>query len=181
MFAPTSSWLFDLSVAWLDMEIKDFENADEGDPDGIAPGTVPARDQNGDIKFSDRGLLIKDLDGNTLRNAPEYSVNVGGQYTHLFDSGYELSGRAEYFWQDDYFANEFNKPSDKLDSWEQLNLQATLQSPDSDWLVRLYVKNALDNDDPIRLNQEGSLVGRFRSVTVLEPRTYGVEFQMRFE
>lgn len=181
MFAPTPAWRFDLNVAWLDMEIQDFENVDEGDPDGIAPGTVPARDENGDIKFSDRGLLIKDLDGNALRNAPEYSVNVGGQYTHLFDSGLELSGRVEYFWQDDYYANEFNKPSDKLDAWEQLNLQATLQSPDTDWLVRLYVKNALDNDDPIRLNQEGTLVGRFRSVTVLEPRTYGVEFQMRFE
>ena len=47
--------------------------------------------------------------------------------------------------------------------------------------MRAYLKNALDNDDVIRMNQEGSLVGRFRSVTVLEPRTYGIEFQMQFE
>ncbi|MEM1112107.1 MAG: TonB-dependent receptor [Pseudomonadota bacterium] len=181
VFSPGDAWRFDLSVAWLDLELKDFESADESDPDGIAPGTVAALDENGNPRFTDRGLLIKNLDGNTLRNSPEFSANVGGQYTWDFDSGYALSGRVEYFWQDDYFANEFNKPSDKLDGWEQLNLQATLQSPEDNWLIRFYLKNALDNDDEIRLNQEGELIGRFRSVTVLEPRTYGVEFQMFFE
>lgn len=39
-FAPTEKWLFDLSLAWLDLEIQDFENADQGDPLGIAPGLL---------------------------------------------------------------------------------------------------------------------------------------------
>lgn len=180
-WAPTSSWLFDVNLAWLDMEIDDFESADEGDPNGIAPGTTPALDENGDIRYTDRGLLIKDLDGNTLRNAPEYSANLGAQYSHDFDGGYELSGRMDYFWQDDYYANEFNKPSDKLDGWEQLNFQLTLRDVAAGWLVRAYVKNALDNDDVTRLNQDGATVGRSRNASVLEPRTYGIELQMSFE
>ncbi|NND66356.1 MAG: TonB-dependent receptor [Halioglobus sp.] len=180
-YAPSDAWLFDLNLAWLDFEIQDFESADEGDPNGIAPGTTPALDENGEIRFTDRGLLIKDLEGNSLRNAPEYSLKVGAQYTHVFDCGYDLSGRVDYFWQDDYYATEFNKPAGQIDGWEQLNLQATLQPSGSNWLVRAYVKNALDNDDVTRMEQQGTLVGLFRDVTVLEPRTYGVEFQMFFE
>ncbi len=181
VFAPSEAWLFDLNLAWLDLEINNFESADDGDPDGIAPGTIAALDENGDIKYTARGLLIKDLDGNVLRNAPEFSVKVGMEYRRTLFADYDLSARADYFWQDDYYANEFNKPSDKLAGWEQLDLQATLQPLNAGWYVRTFVKNALDNDDVIRLDQQGPTVGRFRSATVLEPRTYGIEFGMLFE
>jgi len=180
-FAPTDAWLLNLNLSWLDLEIDSFTSADQSDPDGIAPGTVPARDADGNIRFTDDGLLIKDLKGNVLRNAPEYSLNFGVQYTCAMDSGYALSGRVDYTWQDDYFANEFNKPSDKLDSWEQIDAQIVLTPPASDWQVRAFVKNILDDDDLLRRDQQGPTVGRFRSATVLEPRTYGVEFSMFFE
>ncbi|MEM6582113.1 MAG: TonB-dependent receptor [Pseudomonadota bacterium] len=180
-FAPTNEWFFDLNLAWLDLEIDDFTSADQGDPDGIAPGTVPARDAEGNIRYTSDGLLIKNLDGNVLRNAPEYSVNVGAQYTYDLDSGYALSGRVDYTWQDGYFANEFNKPSDELGSWQQIDAQIVLNPPSAQWQLRAFVKNALDDDDLLRLDQQGPTVGRFRSATVLEPRTYGVEFSIYFE
>jgi hypothetical protein len=50
----------------------------------------------------------------------------------------------------------------------------------SEWSVKAFVKNVFDNQDIIRRGQDGPLVGRFRSVTVLEPRTYGVELFMTF-
>ncbi len=178
-YLPTESWQFDLSLAWLDMEIDDFQSSDEGDPFGAAPGTTPALDENGDIRYTEDGFLIKDLDGNVLRNAPEYSVNIGAEYNTSIGN-FDLITRADYFWQDDYYANEFNKPSDEMDGWEQLNAQLTLRPVDGNWQVMAYVKNALDNDDPTRLNQDGRLVGRYRSVTVMEPRTYGVEFRLDF-
>ncbi|GAB5451245.1 MAG: TonB-dependent receptor [Halioglobus sp.] len=180
-FAATESLLFDMSLSWLDMELNGFISSDEGDPDGIAPGTVAARDENGDILLTDDGFVIKDLDGNTLRNAPEYSLNVGAEYTFSLDAGYDITARADYFWQDDYYANEFNKPSDKLDGWEQVDAQITLRPSAGNWHVMAYVKNALDNDDPMRMNQDGRLVGRFRSVTVIEPRTYGLEVRLSWE
>jgi len=180
-FAPSAAWLFDLNLAWLDLSIDDFQSADEGDPNGIAPGTTPALDENGDIRYTPAGLLVKDLDGNVLRNAPEYSVNFGAAYTYDISASYEITARADYFWQDDYYANEFNKPSDQLDAWEQVDMQLVLRALDSNWQVRAFVKNATDNEDVTRMNQDGPLVGRFRSATVLEPRTYGVEFTMSFE
>ncbi len=181
VFAPTEALRFDLGLAWLDFEIDDFQSADQGDPDGIAPGTTPALDENGDPRFTDDGLLIKDLDGNKVRNAPEYSVNLGAQYDFALASGYSLTARADYFWQDDFYANEFNKPSDEFDGWEQLDLQLTLRPAEENWHVMAFVKNALDNDDVTRMNQEGPEVGLFRNATVLEPRTYGVEVRLSFE
>ncbi len=126
-------------------------------------------------------MLIKDLDGNTVRNAPEYSLNLGAQYDFELPSGFALRARADYFWQDDFYANEFNKPSDKFDGWEQLDLQLTLSPAENNWYAMLFVKNALDNDDVTRMNQEGPEVGLFRNVTVLEPRTYGLEVRFNFE
>lgn len=180
-FLIGESWQFDLGASWLDFSLDDFQSADQGDPDGIAPGTVPALDENGDIRFTDDGLLIKDLDGNVTRNAPEFSVNAGLQFDYDLPSGYNLVSRISYYWQDEFFANEFNKPSDKFDGWEQVDLQATLTPAEGSWRVMAFVKNALDNEDVIRLNQEGPTAGRFRSATVLEPRTYGVEFKYVFE
>ncbi len=181
IFVATDALEFDLSVAWLDLEINDFESADEGDPLGIAPGTTPALDENGNPKFTNAGLLIKDLDGNALRNAPEFSVKVGAQYTAEIFDGYQLTARIDHFWQDDYYANEFNKPSDELTSWEQTDAQLVLAPYAGNWQLRAFAKNIFDNEDVIRRGQDGPLVGRFRSVTVLEPFTYGLELSMSFE
>jgi outer membrane receptor protein involved in Fe transport len=181
VFVATDALEFNLSVSWLDMEIDDFESADGGDPNGIDPNTVQALDANGDPAFTPGGDVIKDLNGNSLRNAPEFSANIGAAYNFEIFDGYQLTTRVDHFWQDEYYANEFNKDSDVIDAWEQTNAQLVLEPAAGDWVVRAYVKNLLDNDDVIRRGQDGPTVGRFRSVTVLEPRTYGIELRMFFE
>ena len=170
----------DFNVSWLDLELDQFESADQGDPLGIAPGSVQAVDENGNPRFTADGLVIKDLTGNTLRNAPEFSFKFGMQYTVEVANGYELTGRVDHFWQDTYFANEFNKPSDVIDSWDQTDLQLVLTAPSQDWYLKAIARNIFDNDDVTRRGQDGPLVGRFRSVNVLEPRTYVLELQYNF-
>lgn len=180
-YLVTDALELDLSVAWLDLEINDFQSADEGDPNGIAPGSVQALDAQGQPRFTGAGLVIKNLDGNVLRNAPEYSIKLGAQYTTEVGQGYQLTGRIDHFLQDEYFANEFNKPSDVIDGWSQTDIQFVLTPPSERWLLRAFSKNVFDNDDVIRRGQDGPLVGRFRSVTVLEPLTVGLELQVKFE
>jgi outer membrane receptor protein involved in Fe transport len=180
VFAATDALVLDLNVAWLDLEINDFESGDEGDPNGIAPGTVPALDENGDIRWAGT-VMIKNLDGNAVRNAPEFSVKIGAQYTFNVSDGYELTARVNHYWQDAYWANEFNKPSDAIDAWEQTDIQLVLLPTDANWSVKAFAKNVADGDDVTRRGQDGPLVGRFRSVNVLEPRTYGIEFRLAFE
>jgi len=187
IFMATDALSIDLNLAWLDTEIQEFVTADLGDPDAIAPGSVPALDENGDTihtppsPFEPNGSVVKDLEGNSLRNAPENSVALGVQYAADIFDNYQLTARLDHFWQDEYYAFEANKPSDVIDSWEQTNFQLVLEPAAGDWMVKAYVKNLSDNDDVIRRGQDGPEAGRFRSVTVLEPRTYGIELRMFFE
>lgn len=178
-FAVTDRLLVDFNLALLDFSIDDFASGEEADPQGIAPGTVPLLDANGNPVFF-QGNLAKNLDGNAVRNAPEQSFKIGAEYTANVSERFELTGRIDYFWQDDYFATEFNKPSDVIDSWQQMDAQLVLRPIDGDWSVRAFVKNLQDNDDIIRIGQDGPLVGRFRTASILEPRTYGVELRYPF-
>jgi outer membrane receptor protein involved in Fe transport len=178
-FAATDRLLVDFNFAWLDFSIDDFASGEEADPQGIAPGTVPLFDANGEPVFF-QGNLAKNLDGNAVRNAPEKSFKIGAEYTANISEKYELTGRVDYYWQDDYFATEFNKPSDVIDSWQQMDAQLVLRPMDADWSVRAFVKNLQNNDDIIRIGQDGPLVGRFRTASILEPRTYGVELRFPF-
>ncbi len=184
-FAVTDALQLDLSLALLETELKDFVTADQGDPLGLAPNTVPALDENGNPRVVPGTIslpqLVKDLDGNELNNAPNTSVKLGASYTFNLTGDYELTARADHFWQDDYFANGFNKPSDVIDSWSQTDLQLVLRPGAGNWFARAFVKNLSDNDDVLRRGQDGPLVGRFRSVNVLEPRTYGIEVNLSFE
>jgi iron complex outermembrane receptor protein len=178
-FAVTDRLLVDFNLALLDFSIDDFASGEEADPQGIAPGTVPLLDANGNPVFF-QGNVAKNLDGNAVRNAPEQSFKIGAEYTANVSERFELTGRIDYFWQDDYFATEFNKPSDVIDSWQQMDAQLVLRPIDGDWSVRAFVKNLQDNDDIIRIGQDGPLVGRFRTASILEPRTYGVELRYPF-
>ena len=55
-----------------------------------------------------------------------------------------------------------------------------LTAPSQDWYLKAIARNIFDNDDVTRRGQDGPLVGRFRSVNVLEPRTYVLELQYNF-
>ena len=179
-FLVTDNFEMDFNASWLDVELDAFTSADQGDPRGIAPGTVPALDANGKPRFTTNRLLIKNLRGNTLRNAPEFSFKLGLQYSTDILEGYRLSGRVDYFWQDKYFANEFNKPSDLIGAWEQADLQLTLTAPARNWYLKAIARNIFDRNDVTRRGQDGPLVGRFRSVNTLEPRAYALELQYNF-
>lgn len=179
-WAATDALEFNVSASYLDFELNDFISADEGDPLGISPGFEQATDENGNPIFAPSGLPVKDLDGNAVRNAPELSFTLNAQYSFDVGNNLEATAGVLYFYQDEYWANEFNKPSDTIDSWDQTDLQFVVQPFSGEWSVKAFVKNVFDNQDIIRRGQDGPLVGRFRSVTVLEPRTYGLEWFMTF-
>jgi hypothetical protein len=46
--------------------------------------------------------------------------------------------------------------------------------------ARLFVKNLTDDDNITNIIIEDALIGRYRNVRLLEPRTYGVMVQKRF-
>ena len=179
-FQPTDALRFDVTGSLLNTEIKNFQSGDEGDPTAIAPGSVIVRTGAGAPLTTSSGIIIKNLDGNELPFSPNWKINIGAQYAFALNGGFTVTPRIDYAVQGEFFGTAFNKPSEQFDGYNQLDLKISLQPDSERWVVRAFVKNAQDNDDIVRITQDGPLVGRFRSVVALEPRTYGVELGVNF-
>ncbi|HYG25944.1 MAG TPA: TonB-dependent receptor [Caulobacteraceae bacterium] len=125
--------------------------------------------------------FFKDLGGNHLPNAPEWTVSVGGQYTMMLPGGWDATVRADYYWQGKSFARVYNMADyDRLRAWENANLSLWVEN--SDWGVKaeVYVKNVFD-ETPITgafLNSDDS--GLTTNIFTLDPRLVGVSVTKEF-
>lgn len=176
---PESGFQFDGSFSLLNTKLKGFQSGDEGDPNAIAPGAVIVRDAAGNPVRNGSGVIIKNLNGNSLPFSPGWKLAIGAQYRFEL-GGLSLTPRIDHYEQSKYYGTAFNKPIDRFSGYSQTDLKLLIEPQEGAWSLRAYVKNLFNNDDVIRLSQEGPLVGRFRSLLILEPRTYGLEASFRF-
>jgi outer membrane receptor protein involved in Fe transport len=102
------------------------------------PGFDPLSAPNNGAGFS------KDLGGNSLPNAPPYTVSVGAQYTIPLSSDWAGTLRSDFYWQDASWWRVFNDLSyDRLHGYTNLNLTLILTSQNG-WQVMLYDKNVFN-------------------------------------
>jgi len=127
-----------------------------------------------------RGNLIVPLQGNDLPNAPSSTVKLAAQYFAEVSSSWSLVPRIDWYWQDSFFSREFNTNGEKVDSWEQLDLQLALIQNDGPWRVNLSVKNATDENSITFVETNSSLVGSFKNVFLLDPRVYSINIEYSF-
>ena len=120
------------------------------------------------------------LDGKRLPYSPSFKFSVGAEYSvPLGDSGWSLTARGDYSRQSSYFAREFNTSNDRIAAWGIGN--AFLRLSDGERLtIEGYVKNIGDKDNITNSIIESDLVGSYRNVRILDPRTYGVSTTFRF-
>jgi len=116
---------------------------------------------------------FEDVRGNNLPNAPETSFNIGAQYTFDIGADMDLSARLDYYWQDDYQGREFDNYT--YESWERADFYLNLSQSDGKWQFEAFVKNLTDDDGITGGNAESGLIGNFRKLRLLDPRTYGIE------
>ena len=177
-WAPGDSWLLDLNVAYLNTEIDEFITQDAAnplqDPATASPDQLLADDPaTPNVEVS--------LEGNQLPHSPEFSVKFGAQYSiPLTASGWEATARLDYFMQDDYFSREFNTPNDAIDSWDVVNLSVRFANEADTLAVEFFGKNLQDNDNITNSIIEDPLVGAYRNVRILEPRTWGIILEAKF-
>ncbi len=166
-WVPNAALLFDANLSLLRTRIGDFLTEDAANPAQSLTVTTPP------VKVS--------LTGNQLPHSPERKVKVGAQYSlPLLGTGWKMTARVDYVWQDKYFAREFNTPTDRIAAWSVTNLQLRLASPKNDIEIKAFVKNVTDNDNITNIIIEDPLVGRYRNVRLLDPRTFGVQVQYNF-
>lgn len=162
VYLITENLLVNASASFLDTEIEEsapLPNTSLGSVDGIP--------------------IFEDVTGNDLPNAPEMSFNLGLQYTQAINEDLDLRYRVDYYWQDQYQGREFDNYT--YDSWGRTDLYLTLSETQGRWEVEAFVKNATDDDGITGGSAEASLVGLYRKLRLLDPRTYGVEFTYHWD
>ena len=114
------------------------------------------------------------ISGNRLPETPEHSIHLAASYTWDVTIG-SLTARWDYYWQDDAYMTIFNRPSHRIDSWDQHNASLVLESLDGRWSVRAWVKNI---DDDVHITGGMRSNGPYFSVS--EPRTWGASVRYNF-
>ena len=85
-----------------------------------------------------------------------------------------LDVTGSYYWQDEFYTRIFNTKDDLLESWDVINASVVLTSAQEDWYVELWGRNLNDDDHWTGQQLQDPAVGLFRTIQLLEPRTYGI-------
>jgi len=120
--------------------------------------------------------ISKDLDGNKLPGAPEMTLNLAAEYTFnsLNNSGWDMTVRGDFYYQDDSYSRVFNTQHDELDSWTNLNLSVVLANDESGWGVEAFAKNITDEEVITGTYLTDDSSGLFSNIFLTEPALYGV-------
>ncbi|MFN7723732.1 MAG: TonB-dependent receptor [Rubrivivax sp.] len=167
LFAPTRDWLLDANVSFLKTRIGSFLTVDAANPGQSLTSKTPE--------------VAVNLSGKKLPHSPQTKFKLGAQYTAgLFGTGWTVTSRLDYVWQDKYFAREFNTATDVIGAWGVTNLQLRFANPKGNVHVKAYVKNLSDADNKTNVIIEDALIGSYRNVRLLDPRTFGVQLEYKF-
>ena len=124
--------------------------------------------------------VVADLDGNRMPTSPEHSLRLGVAYTWFWQTG-SLTARWDYYWQAKSYARVFNRPGDKIDSWDQHNASLSFTSSDGRWSLTAWIRN-VGNEDNVTDHylHANESAGPFRNYFLTEPRVYGASFRFSF-
>ena len=95
-------------------------------------------------------------------------------------SSLNLTTRADYYWRDSFYARIFNRPIDKIDSWDVGQRAGRARFERQRWFLRGYVYNVLDDDNITGMYVTDASSGLFTNMFALDPRTYGLVLGFRF-
>jgi iron complex outermembrane receptor protein len=120
-----------------------------------------------------------ELGGNQITQAPEFSVNLGAEYSWATSFG-DFSLRGEIFWVDDTYFTPFNLQSSKQEAHSRQNAFLNWTAPSGNWSGQVFVRN-IDNDDDIaNVFVSSALVGSAVVGYYEEPRTFGASLKYEF-
>ena len=126
--------------------------------------------------------MLQSLVGNDLPLSPNNKVTAGVTYTFDFTPGsLVLSGTATY--TDDQKTSLFDNPVYRAPSFTTGDLRALWRDADRRYTIIGFVKNVTDEVGygSSLANPTGvTAVGARRQVSLIYPRTYGIELQYRF-
>lgn len=153
---PTDRWNVNASVTLLDATYDNFLSVD---PDNPGPGPIS-------------------LKGNLLVRTPRTSFSVSTDYTLPLPDKLELTGRVSYYYRSRMYFTPFNATGVSQAGFGLVNASLELASTDGPWRVSAFVKNLGDTFYHQEIARSANIVGTIGWPG--EPRTFGVEFGVKF-
>ena len=176
LWSPIDNLQLMLSYAYLNTELDSgccF--VDTADPRAQAPGAQPVGPAPG-------GRTYQSVVGNDLPLSPRNKLTLGATYDVHFSPGtLTLSGTASYV--DPQQSTLFANPIYRTKSFTTGDLRALWRDAEDRYTIIGFVKNVTDEQGfgSSTASPSGvTSVGPRRSVSLIFPRTYGVELQYRF-
>ncbi|MFU8814374.1 MAG: TonB-dependent receptor [Pseudomonadales bacterium] len=155
---PYERGFYAISIGYLDAEFDDFPNV----VDDITGG-------------------VRDLSGNTLVNAPDWTVNLIVEPWRWQLWNGELTPRAQFRYEASAFLRVHNQPFDKRGSFTKTDVSLSYEADDGRWYARAFANN-LENKNIVTSTSAGTVViglGPSHKANFAAPRTYGATLGMR--
>jgi hypothetical protein len=151
----------DLGFSWLNARYDEFTDVDPANP---GPPGMP---------------MVQNLAGHQMNRAPDYKVNVGGEYQWKIPARYlgALRARLEYFWTDDVVFRPYGGDDDKQEAYSLWSSYVSVTNDSENVEVRFFGKNLGDTEyfAMIAAQQLGTHYGEPGP-----PRAFGGEITVRF-
>jgi outer membrane receptor protein involved in Fe transport len=143
-----------------------FPGPFDGYPD--YPGFDPLSAPNNGEGF------YKDLSGNELPNAPQFTATITADYTIPFGD-WLATLHTDLHWQSESWWRVFNDHEfSRLDEYFTMNLAAIITNQDAGWNIMAYVKNLTDETAITGAFLNSDDTGLTTNVFLTEPRLYGL-------
>lgn len=126
----------------------------------------------------DNGINVQDLDGNSLRQAPEVTWGIRGEYTIPLNGGARISLVGDVAFKDEQFFTEFNQEITGEDSYTLVNASIKYTSADEKYFVNVWGKNL--SDEEVYSGLFVIATGRTIGGTLLPPSSVGVTLGYNF-
>lgn len=153
--------------AWLDFEFQDFENG---------PCTVYQ-----ELTAQSQGIAgcQANREGDSINNAPEYSLNATLDWTRPISDGIEIQLAGTLIYEDDYFTSTDLDPILEQDAYVKLHMRAGINSTDGKWTAAVIVDNVTD-EETFHWGNDTPLFAGGRSIRPDTPRMIYLEGVYRF-
>ncbi|MGI9270336.1 MAG: TonB-dependent receptor [Woeseiaceae bacterium] len=153
-FLASDNFRLDGNIAFLDAEFTDYMS-------------VSAIDQ-----------VLSDLKGNKLRQAPEVSGFLRGEWVNSLSGGGTMTFGAQVSYKDDQYYTEFNDDVSGQEAYSLVDVNLKYTSPDERKTVNVWGKNI--TDEFVVSGAFVSSTGLIVSANNLAPSTFGITFGYDF-
>jgi len=128
----------------------------------------------GDVPNNGEGIF-KDLGGNELPNAPDFTTTLTVDYTVPLPRDWLVTLHADYYRQSEAWWRIINAdPYDRLKPYQTVNFAAIFSNQDAGWQVMAYVKNVFDKTSITGAFLNSDDTGLTTNVFLNEPRLFGL-------